>query len=198
MQRVGLSLTLLGCSLWAPGAQGLVLRARPALQRPPPACTPLSGLALVQSVRGARVSSSIANDGDGDGDDGDAAASSGNATATVSWRQQCEPERTVPEVSLTRSRDGSTGTATFRFWEPSCLSLHDVWERGLITGLWLRDEEGELMTADLDVTFERGRPRELTAILVLKSGAEWDRFMRFMKRYADQIGLAFEPSGSGG
>ena len=117
------------------------------------------------------------------------------ALAIVSWRKESEPETVVPDVSLTRSRDGSTGTATFRFLDPSITrSIHDVWNNGLITGLWLRDEEGFLVTTDLEANFERGRPRGVTAILVLKSSSEWDRFMRFMKRYAEANSLQFEPS----
>jgi photosystem II protein len=92
---------------------------------------------------------------------------------------------------LTRSRDGSTGTATFRFQNPDVLSFNDVWENGLITGLWMKDDEGLLMTRDLDVAFERGSPTAMTAILVLKSTAEWDRFMRFMQRYAESNSLEF-------
>jgi photosystem II protein len=114
----------------------------------------------------------------------------GNA-ATVSWREEDQPEAVVPDVSLTRSRDGSTGTATFRFRGPSVLSLHNVWDNGLITGMWLRDNEGLLKTTDLEVKFGQGRPMELVAILVLKSRDEWDRFMRFMERYAEANGLSF-------
>ena len=116
--------------------------------------------------------------------------------AVLSWREGSKPEKTVPDVSLTRSRDGSTGTATFRFQNPDVLSFNDVWENGLITGLWMKDDEGLLMTRDLDVAFERGSPTAMTAILVLKSTAEWDRFMRFMQRYAESNSLEFERAGS--
>ena len=97
----------------------------------------------------------------------------------------------MPEVSLTRSRDGSTGTATFSFLRPRCLALNDVWDNGMITGLWLRDEEGTLTTPDLEVTFAKGKPIALKAVLVLKSRDEWDRFMRFMQRYAQANELDF-------
>ena len=119
-------------------------------------------------------------------------AASGAALAVLSWREESTPESVVPDVSLTRSRDGSTGTATFRFQDPEILSLHDIWNNGLITGLWLRDEEGVLMTRDVDVSFEKGRPRGMTAILVLKSSNEWERFMRFMRRFAETNALEFE------
>jgi len=88
---------------------------------------------------------------------------------TLAFRKDDAPEAAVPDVALTRSRDGSTGTATFRFDNATVLSLDDVWDNGLLTGLWLRDEEGELHTRDLDVEFERGRPARVVAILVLKS-----------------------------
>tara|TARA_B110001452_G_scaffold244368_1_gene228348 strand:+ start:424 stop:996 length:573 start_codon:yes stop_codon:yes gene_type:complete len=79
------------------------------------------------------------------------------ATATLSFRKNGVPEEVVPNVALTRSRDGSTGTATFRFDSPSVIELHNVWDDGLITGLWVEDEEGTLTTQDLKVTFEQVR-----------------------------------------
>jgi len=125
-----------------------------------------------------------------------AAAESGSAPlAVLSWRESSDPEPVVPDVSLTRSRDGSTGTATFRFEDPQVLKLNDIWSNGLITGLWLRDAEGVLHTRDVDVSFERGRPRGMTAILVLKSSTEWERFMRFMRRFAESNSLEFESAG---
>eukprot|EP00310_Coccolithus_braarudii_P014241 CAMPEP_0183357684 /NCGR_PEP_ID=MMETSP0164_2-20130417/47011_1 /TAXON_ID=221442 /ORGANISM="Coccolithus pelagicus ssp braarudi, Strain PLY182g" /LENGTH=129 /DNA_ID=CAMNT_0025531367 /DNA_START=162 /DNA_END=551 /DNA_ORIENTATION=+ len=110
---------------------------------------------------------------------------------TISFRKADVEEYAVPDVRLTRSRDGTTGTATFRFEGASVLARDDVWENGLITGLWLSDEEGELQTPDLSITWVDGQPKELVAILVLKSETEWQRFMRFMKRYAARHDLSF-------
>ena len=127
--------------------------------------------------------------------DGDGSA----PRVSISWRsEQTKPEPVVPDVQLTRSRDGSTGTATFRFLKPRVLARDDVWDNGLITGLWLHDEEGELVSRDLKVEFEYGRPQELVAILVLKSPSEWARFMRFMRRYAEANELEFESAGDSG
>lgn len=36
-----------------------------------------------------------------------------------------------------------------------------------------------------------GKPRIIEARLVMRSTAEWDRFMRFMERYAAENGLEF-------
>ena len=113
----------------------------------------------------------------------------------LAWREEDEPESVVPDVSLTRSRDGSTGTATFRFARPRVLKFNDVWDNGLITGLYLRDEEGALQTTDLSIEFEGGRPMNMVCVLVLKNKDEWNRFMRFMKRYAEANEMAFAGAG---
>jgi photosystem II protein len=97
-------------------------------------------------------------------------------------------------VTLTRSLDGTTGTATFRFKRPQVTSLNNVWDNGLVTGLWIRDEEGEMLTTDLSLTFEKGRPHEVRAVLIAKSALEWARFLRFMRRYALANNLEFEPA----
>lgn len=113
-------------------------------------------------------------------------------SAEISFRQRGPAEPVIPDVALTRSVDRSTGTATFRFERPRVLELDDIPRNGLITGLWLRDDEGELTTEDVKADFVKGRPRGVTAVLILKSATEWSRFMRFMKRYSEANGLAFE------
>jgi len=40
---------------------------------------------------------------------------------TLTFRKNDPPEAAVPSVSLTKSRDGTTGTATFRFDSASVL-----------------------------------------------------------------------------
>ena len=60
-------------------------------------------------------------------------------------------EKVLPDVRLTRSRDGSTGTATFRFKNPNILDKSTAKE-GEITGMYLIDSEGTLVP-DTDVTY---------------------------------------------
>ena len=119
-------------------------------------------------------------------------------TATLRFRQDGAPEEVVPTVALTRSRDQSTGTATFRFERPSVLGLNSVWEDGLITGLYVCDDKkGCLSTRDLKLDFQQGRPQSLTAVLVLKSTDEWQRFLQFMRVYAKEHELSFESADTG-
>ena len=53
-------------------------------------------------------------------------------------------EPTVPDVKLTRSRDGGQGTAIFYFEKPAV--FENSGEAGEITGLYMIDDEGEMST----------------------------------------------------
>jgi len=89
-------------------------------------------------------------------------------------------EDSIPDVKITRSRDGSNGTATFRFESTKILESGNNQE---VTGMYLIDEEGELVTREVKCKFVNGEPTAIEAIYVIKNPQEWDRFMRFMERY---------------
>ncbi|MBN3874677.1 MAG: photosystem II reaction center protein Psb28 [Nostoc sp.] len=95
-------------------------------------------------------------------------------------------EEVIPEVRLTRSRTGDSGTATFIFRNPKILDQGSTED---ITGMYLIDEEGEIITREVKAKFVNGKPEELEALYVMKSAQEWDRFMRFMERYAEENDL---------
>lgn len=100
-------------------------------------------------------------------------------------------EEVIPDVRLTRSRDGSNGTATFYFQNPKALSSGNTEE---ITGMYMIDEEGELVTREVKGKFVNGQPEALEVLYLMRSTDEWDRFMRFMERYAQEHGLGFNQS----
>jgi photosystem II 13kDa protein len=100
-------------------------------------------------------------------------------------------EDVVPDVRLTRSRDGSNGTATFYFQNPKALSNDSTSD---ITGMYMVDEEGEIVTREVKARFVNGQPEALEAIYIMRSANEWDRFMRFMERYAEENDLGFNKS----
>ena len=85
-------------------------------------------------------------------------------------------EDVVPDVRLTRSPDGSNGTATFYFQNPKALSNSSTED---ITGMYLIDEEGELSIRDVKAKFVNGKPAALEVFYGMKTAAEWDRFIRF-------------------
>ena len=100
-------------------------------------------------------------------------------------------ETVVPDVRLTRAKVGDSGTATFTFTNPDILAQDGTDE---VTGLYLIDEEGEIVIRNVQGKFVNGKPESLEAIYVMNSNDEWDRFMRFMNRYAEDNGLGLSKS----
>ncbi|MBE9214409.1 MAG: photosystem II reaction center protein Psb28 [Richelia sp. RM2_1_2] len=100
-------------------------------------------------------------------------------------------EEVIPEVRLTRSRSGDSGTATFIFTNPKVLDEGSTDE---ITGMYMVDEEGEIVTREVKGKFINGKAEALEAIYLMKSAEEWERFMRFMERYAQKNDLGLEKS----
>ena len=82
-------------------------------------------------------------------------------------------EPSVPDVKLTRARDGSSGTAMFTFSQPSVFEASS--DLGDITGLYLVDDEGTLQTVDVQAKFVNGKPDRIEAKYVMRSSFEWDR-----------------------
>ena len=99
-------------------------------------------------------------------------------------------EKFLPDIRLTRSRDGSTGTATFRFKNSNILDK-SLGLNGEITGMYMIDEEGVLETRDISINFVNGKPRVVKSIYIMKNFQDWGRFMRFMERYGESNGLVF-------
>ncbi|MFM8007222.1 MAG: photosystem II reaction center protein Psb28, partial [Dolichospermum sp.] len=81
--------------------------------------------------------------------------------------------------------------ATFTFTNPDILAQEGKIEP---TGLYLIDEEGEIKISAVQGKFVNGKPESLEAVYVMKSKEEWDRFMRFMNRYAEENGLGLSKS----
>lgn len=102
-------------------------------------------------------------------------------------------EEVTPDVRLTRSRTGDSGTATFIFTNPKILDQGTTED---ITGMYLIDEEGEIITREVKAKFVNGKPEELEALYVMKSVQEWERFMRFMERYAEENDLGLSKNES--
>lgn len=99
-------------------------------------------------------------------------------------------EKVIPDVKLTRARDGSSGVASFTFKNPNCFDASTA-SKGEVMGMFLGDEEGEISTTDVNAKFSNGKPQSIEARLVLESPEKWDRFMRWMEKYAEGNGLGF-------
>ncbi|KAL3768762.1 hypothetical protein ACHAWU_006863 [Discostella pseudostelligera] len=116
-----------------------------------------------------------------------------DASAEIQFIRGLE-EKVIPDIKLTRARDGSSGTATFKFANPNVFDASTT-SSGDVTGMFLVDEEGEMGTTSVNASFVNGKPQSIESVLLLKSPAEWDRFMRFMERYGEANGLGFTKAG---
>jgi photosystem II protein len=97
-------------------------------------------------------------------------------------------EPAVPDIRMTRSRDGRTGQAIFVFDQPEALAPESM---GDIGGMYMVDEEGQLVTREVNAKFVNGKPAALEATYTWKTTEDFERFMRFAQRYADSHGLGF-------
>ena len=104
-------------------------------------------------------------------------------------------EPVVPDIRLTRSRDGRTGQAMFVFEEPEALAPETM---GDITGMFMVDSEGELVTREVKARFVNGKASALEATYTWKSTDDFERFMRFAQRYAESHELGFSGQGEEG
>ena len=100
-------------------------------------------------------------------------------------------EPVVPDIRLTRSRDGRTGQALFVFEQPDALAPEAM---GDITGMFLVDEEGALVTREVKARFVNGKASALECTYTWKTNEDFERFMRFAQRYAESHELGFTGS----
>ena len=103
-------------------------------------------------------------------------------------------EPVVPDIRMTRSRDGRTGQAIFVFDQPQALAPETM---GDIAGMFMLDEEGQLVTRDVNAKFVNGNPAALEATYTWKTTEDFERFMRFAQRYAEANDLGFAQKGGG-
>mmetsp|Transcript_7630 Transcript_7630/g.17455 ORF Transcript_7630/g.17455 Transcript_7630/m.17455 type:complete len:175 (+) Transcript_7630:70-594(+) len=109
-------------------------------------------------------------------------------------------EPVVPNVRLTRSRDGTNGVAYFEFERPSMFDPKETIEETMqeaITAMRMIDEEGEISTNKIDANFVNGQPYGLSVQYVMQSMEEWDRFIRFMDNFAAASELGFADNSAG-
>ena len=72
---------------------------------------------------------------------------------------------------------------------------HSRVEFSMFSSKFPSDDEGEMTTNDVNARFVNGKPQSIESMIVMQSPAEWDRFMRFMERYAEANDLGFSKAG---
>ena len=81
-------------------------------------------------------------------------------------------EKCVPDVRLTRARDGSSGVATFNFDNPNVFDASTA-AKGEITGMFMIDDEGEISTTAVNARFANGKPQSIECTYVMSSPQDW-------------------------
>ena len=97
---------------------------------------------------------------------------------------QGKNERDLPEIRLFRNEDGKKGKALYKFYNPSTISLENI---NSIKKMYLIDEEGQLSTRQVDLTISDTNKIEVMSTYNWNSEKEFERFMRFAKRYANSF-----------
>lgn len=104
-------------------------------------------------------------------------------------------EITLPIVKLTKSKDRSTGTATFLFINPT-IFLSSFYENHDLNGMVLIWEQKKIITKDITIIFQEGKPFLLKAFFVFKNSSDWFEFLNFMNSYSKETGLFFAETNS--
>ena len=90
-------------------------------------------------------------------------------------------EKDLPEIRLFRSRDGKRGQAIYKFSKPTTITIDNY---NSIKKMYLIDEEGEISTRKIDLSISNNNITEVKSTYNWKSEIEFERFMRFAKRYS--------------
>ena len=93
------------------------------------------------------------------------------------------------DVKITRSKDGDTSVAVFFFNTPNCMTGETA-STNEILGRYMIDEEGEIITRNVNAKFINGKSAGIEAIHKIDGQYEWERFLRFMNRYAEENGMS--------
>ena len=93
-------------------------------------------------------------------------------------------ENDLPEIRLFRNLYGKKGTAVYKFYKPTTITLENYES---IQKMYLIDEEGELSTRKLDISISDDHIKEVNSTYNWNSEKEFERFMRFASRYANSL-----------
>ena len=93
-------------------------------------------------------------------------------------------EKVLPEIRLFRNIDGKKGQAVYKFHKPSTITPENF---DSIKKMYLIDEEGELSTRKIDLSISDNNIKEVKSRYNWSTEKEFERFMRFAKRYANSI-----------
>jgi photosystem II reaction center protein Psb28 len=96
----------------------------------------------------------------------------------------------IPIISMTRSRDKTTGTASFIFQDKNI--YNKIFENHLLIGGFIFEVEHILFFSEsVELLFENGKPIALIIIFIIKNAEEWQNFEKTIIIYAKTHQLVF-------
>ena len=95
-------------------------------------------------------------------------------------------EKVHPEIRLNRNRDKKSGQAIYKFKNPTSISKKDFKN---VERMYLIDKEGEISTRRINIYVLDNNLLEIESIYSWNSDMDFNRFMRFAKRYAKSNNL---------
>ncbi|MBD1894568.1 photosystem II reaction center protein Psb28 [Coleofasciculus sp. FACHB-129] len=102
----------------------------------------------------------------------------------------------IGNVSLRRNRSSGVRTVLMTFNELKAIEKFNSFKNKFSNGLRLTDEEGEISVEPSSVKFVFSGPegddfQRLDCEFEIQREDHWERFMRFMNRYAEVNGMAY-------
>jgi len=102
-------------------------------------------------------------------------------------------EKILPMITLTKSKNGKTGTASFVFFQPTIqIFLSKLCEQTVtFSSMSLVLGKKKVTTFDIQVFFRKGSPFLIQSIFVLKDSKEWFDFLTLLNKFSRENGLTF-------
>lgn len=102
-------------------------------------------------------------------------------------------ELTIPTISLTQSRNGQTGTATFFFRQPNAFNnyLNSNYVLTTIQQVSLISEKRRIQTFEIRIHFLQGQPFILESVFIFLNKNDWYSFFEFINAYSKEKGLFY-------
>ena len=100
-------------------------------------------------------------------------------------------EEVYPEIRLNRNKDKKSGQAIYKFINPTSISEKNFKD---VQKMFLIDKEGQLSTRKINIYILDKNLIEINSIYSWNTETDFNRFMRFAKRYAEFNNIIREES----
>jgi photosystem II protein len=99
-------------------------------------------------------------------------------------------ESSLPIIRLTKSKNKTTGTATFIFIRPFVFDLSQNLSTPFkqMSLVW---NNKKIITTDIEIFFDKGKPILIKSLFIFNGNRSQFEFLSFMQYYSKETGLSF-------